>query len=283
MRRAIALGILAAPFVGAQTFNARITGAITDTAQTAVAGAKITIRNIDTNIAKTAASANSGVYSIPLLLPGNYEVTVESPGLEKQVRTGVVLEANQTATLDFVMPVAKLSTSVEVTSEAPLLQSETSSVGTVLDARTIEDFPLVERDVMGALRAIPGVVSSNSVGAARGARNVFDSTFSVAGGRSSTNEVLIDGAANTIGDFNGVVILPPPDSVQELRVETSTYSAEFGRSGGGVVNIVTKSGTNAFHGNLYYYNQNTIFNANTFTGNRFNTPIGRLRRHQYGG
>lgn len=265
----------------AQTFNARITGTITDAAKAAVPAAAVTARNIDTNVRKSVRSDTSGTYDIPLLLPGNWEVTVEAPGLQTQVRKGVLLEASEVVTFDFALPVSAVATAVEVTGDAPLLQTETSSVGTTLESKIIEDYPLPERDVLGALRSIPGVVSN--AGNARGNRNVFDSNFSVAGGRSSFNEVLLDGASNTIGDFNGVVILPSPDSVQELRVETSTYSAEFGRSGGGVVNIVTKSGTNKFHGVLYDYEQNTAFNANSFSSNRFGIPRARLHRHQYGG
>jgi hypothetical protein len=280
------LAVCSALFVScafSQTFNARISGTVTDSSGAPVPRATVTSRNIDQNIKKSAASDDSGIYSIPLLLPGNYEVTVEAKGLQTQIRKDILLEVNQTATLDFTLPVSQVSTAVDVTADVPMLQTETSSVGTTLETKIIEDYPLIERDIMGALKSIPGIITSSQVGAARGSRNVFDSTFSVAGGRSSTNEVLIDGAANTIGDFNGVVILPPPDSVQELRVETSSYSAEFGRSGGGAVNIVTKSGTNKYHGNTYYYHQNTELNANSFTNNRNNLVRPRLRRHQYGG
>jgi hypothetical protein len=166
-------------------------------------------------------------------------------------------------------------------------------MGATLETKLIEQYPLPQRDVMGLVRSLPGIIAGGQVGDARGGRNVFDSTFSVAGGRSSTNEVLLDGAANTIGDFNGVVVVPPQDSVQEFRVETSSYSAEFGRSGGGTVNIVTKSGTNRYHGGLHYYHQNNWLNANSFGNNRLGrrsdnptlavAPRPIVRRHQYGG
>ena len=159
-----------------------------------------------------------------------------------------------------------------------MLQTESSGVGATVETRVLQDFPLIERDIMSLVRAIPGVIANPTVGQARGSRNVFDSEFSVGGGRSSTNEVLLDGSANTIGDFNGVVISPPQDSVQEFRVETSSYSAEFGRSGGGTVNIVTKAGTNQYHGTAYYYHQNDAFNANSFTNNRNGIPRPFLRR-----
>ena len=193
-----------------------------------------------------------------------------------------MLEVNQTVTLDFNLRVSDVTQVVDVTADVPLLQTESSGLGTTLETRIVQDFPLPERDVMGLLRAIPGVITQNGVGGARGSRNVFDSAFSIAGGRNSSNEVLLDGAPNTIGDFNGVVIVPPQDAVLEFRVETSSYSAEFGRSGGGVVNIVTKAGTNQYHGTAYYYHQNDALNANSFLNNRFGVIKPVLRRHLYG-
>ncbi|HWB95077.1 MAG TPA: TonB-dependent receptor [Bryobacteraceae bacterium] len=255
---------------------------MTDSSQASVPNAVITATQVGTNARKSATSDASGIYSIPLLLPGTYEVSVEAGGFEKQVRKDIRLEINQTATLDFTMAVSGVATEVVVTADVPVLQSETSSVGNTIETKLLTQFPLQQRDIMGALVAMPGVVTSSQVGDARGGRNVFDSTFSVAGGRSSTNEVLLDGAPNTVGDFNGVVTVPPQDSVMEMRVETNAYSAEFGRSGGGAVNIVTKSGTNDPHGSAYYYHQNNALNANSFTNNRRGLPRDLVRRHQYG-
>lgn len=266
----------------AQTFTARITGTVTDISKAVVPGATVTVLQVGTNVRKTALTNATGVYTVPLLLPGVYDVFVEAPGLQTQIRKNVSLEVNQAATLDFELPVSQSATAVDVTAEAPLLQSETSGVGTTLETNLIVNFPLAQRDIMGLVRAIPGIVAASGVGDARGGRNVFDSNFSVAGGRTSTNEVLLDGAPNTIGDFNGVVIVPPQDSVQELRVETSSYSAEFGRSGGGTVNIVTKSGSNLLHGTAYYYHQNSALNADGFANNRFGIRRAVVRRHQYG-
>jgi len=207
----------------AQTFTARISGVVKDASDAVVPGAVVTATQVGTNAKRSATSSASGVYNILSLLPGQYEVTLEAQGFQTQVRRDVRLEINQAATLDFTISVAKVATTMDVTAELPLLQSETSGVGTTLERKLIEQFPLAQRDVMGLVRSLPGVIAGGQVGDSRGGRNVFDSTFSVAGGRSSTNEVLLDGAANTIGDFNGVVIVPPQDSVQEFRVETSSY------------------------------------------------------------
>jgi hypothetical protein len=282
-RRIAVLWVLLTAAALSQTFNARLTGSVRDTSEAVVPNATVTATQLTTNVKRTASTNSAGIYDIPLLLPGAYEIRVEAPGLQTQVRREVRLEVNQTATLDFQLGVAQVSTSVEVTAAIPLLQSETSGVGTTIENKLLEQYPLIERDVMGVVRSLPGVISSGNVGQARQSRNVFDANFSVAGGRASTNEMLIDGAVNTTADMNGVIIVPAVDSVQEFRMETSSYSAEFGRSGGGTVNIVTKAGTNQFHGGTYYYHQNTAFNANSFTNNRLGLTRAIVRRNQYGG
>ncbi len=210
--RALAAIVVSLSWVSAQTFNGRITGTITDAAGGLVPGASVSAKQIETNVEKKTTTTGSGSYDIPLLLPGTYEVRAEAPGLQAQVRREVKLEVNQTVTLDFLLRVSDVTQVVDVTADVPLLQTEASGLGTTLETRIVEDFPLPERDVMGLLRAIPGVITQSGVGQARGSRNVFDSAFSIAGGRNSSNEVLLDGAPNTIGDFNGVVIVPPQDA-----------------------------------------------------------------------
>lgn len=265
-----------------QTFTARLSGTVVDPAGAPVAGATITATQTATNAVKKASSGENGAYVIPILPPGDYEVSVEAPGFQKRIQKQVRLEINQSAGLDFSLTLAGVSTEVQVTEEAPLLQTEAGSVGTTVSSQTIDELPLVQRDVMAVVRLAPGVIAKGQVGDARGGRGVFNSNFSVGGGRTSTNEVLLDGAVNTIGDFNGVAFSPPPDSVQEFRVETNSFSAEFGRTGGGAVNIVTKSGGNKYHGTAYYYHQNDFLNANSFVNNRFGIIRPILRRHQYG-
>jgi hypothetical protein len=281
MRIILLTALLAASLI-AQTSNGRIAGTVTDASGAPLPNATITVRQVETNTSVKVHTSAGGVYDAPLLLPGTYELTVEATGLATEIARNIRLEVSSALTVDFHLNVATVATSVEVTAEAPTLQTESSGVGATIETRVIEDFPLIERDIMSLVRLIPGVIANPTVGQGRGSRNVFDSAFSVAGGRSSTNEVLLDGSVNTIGDFNGVVISPPQDSVQEFRVETSSYSAEFGRSGGGTVNIITKAGTNQYHGTAYYYHQNDAFNANSFTNNRNGIARPFLRRHQYG-
>ena len=274
--------LVVAGVLGGQTFTARLTGTVRDQTGAAIAGARVGATQIETNATRSASSGEDGGYNFPILLPGVYEVSVSAVGFQKQVQKQVRLEVNQAVGLDFKLALESVSTEVKVTEEAPLLQTETGSVGTTIGAQTIDELPLVQRDVMAVVRLAPGVVAKSQVGDARGGRGVFNSNFSVGGGRTSTNEVLLDGAVNTIGDFNGVAFSPPPDAVQEFRVETNSFSAEFGRTGGGAVNIVTKSGGNKYHGTAYYYHQNDFLNANSFVNNRFGTRRPVLRRHQYG-
>ncbi|MBL8178975.1 MAG: TonB-dependent receptor [Bryobacterales bacterium] len=278
----LTLLILATLSLHAQTFTARLSGTVKDPTGAPIPDAKVSLTQLETNASKSTQTGESGTFFLPLLLPGNYEIAVEKQGFQLLKQAGIKLEVNQNATLDVSLKLADTATSVDVSAEVPVLQTETGGVGLTLETKTIEEFPLAERNIMALVRTVPGVIARDQVGQSRGGRNVFDSNFSVGGGRTSTNEVLLDGSTNTIGDFNGVVINPPPDSVQEIRVETNAFSAEFGRTGGGVVNVVTKAGTNSYHGAAYYYHQNDAFNANSFVNNRFNTPKPVLRRHQYG-
>ncbi|MBM3787909.1 MAG: carboxypeptidase regulatory-like domain-containing protein, partial [Acidobacteria bacterium] len=156
-----------------QTFNARVVGTVTDSSGGAVPNATATITRVDTQTKRTAMPGPGGLYSIPLLQPGVYEVTLEAAGLQPQTRKDVRLEINHTATLDFVLAVAQAATAVEVSAQLPLIQSETSGVGATLEAKIIEQYPLIERNVMGMLRSLPGVIAAAGVGASRSGRNVF--------------------------------------------------------------------------------------------------------------
>jgi len=267
----------------AQTFTARLAGTVLDPAGAPVAGATVVATQVETNATKSSTTDATGVYAIPILPPGLYEVSVTAAGFQKKIQKQVSLGINQSAALDFGLSLLSVATEIQVNEEAPVLQTEAGNVGTTISSQTIDELPLVQRDVMAVVRLAPGVIAKGQVGDARGGRGVFNSNFSVGGGRTSTNEVLLDGAVNTIGDFNGLAFSPPPDAVQEFRVETNSFSAEFGRTGGGAVNIVTKSGGNKYHGTAYYYHQNDFLNANSFVNNRFGTLRPVLRRHQYGG
>ncbi|MFN7930994.1 MAG: carboxypeptidase regulatory-like domain-containing protein [Blastocatellia bacterium] len=291
----------------AQTITATITGTITDEAKAVIPNAKVTVTAASTGQNKVVTSDNEGRYTIPFLPPGQYRVLIEAAGFAKITRSGVNLEVAQTATLDFSLKVGSATETIEVTSDAPLLTTESSALETTIDNKLIEDLPSAQRSTLAFINQTPGVIDAgfalaqgenlNTNGNAQGPigspgnRNFFDSSFTVGGGQNSTNDVLLDGVSNTVGDFNGVAVNPPPDSIREFKVMAGVFSAEFGRSGGGVVNMVTRAGAKDLHGALYEYFQNGGLNANGWQRNRRgklangNDVLPRIpiKRNQFGG
>lgn len=281
---ALCLAMLLCPSVSAQTITATLNGTITDETGAVVLNAKVTVTAANTGQAKTVTTDSEGRYSVPFLQPGGYSVTVEAQGFAKSVRSGLNLEVAQTATLDLKLKIGSTTDTVDVTSDAPLLATETSALESTIENKLIEDLPSAQRSTLAFINMTPGVIDAgfalaqgenlNTNGNAQGPigspgnRNFFDASFTVGGGQNSTNDVLLDGVSNTIGDFNGVAVNPPPDSVREFKVFSGAFSAEYGRSGGGVVNMITKAGTKKFHGALYEYFQNGGLNANGFQRNR---------------
>ncbi|HXN21815.1 MAG TPA: carboxypeptidase regulatory-like domain-containing protein [Candidatus Dormibacteraeota bacterium] len=263
----------------AQTFTATVSGTVTDPHGAAVAGATVTVTNLSTGVSKTATTDPNGSYIVPLLQPSEYTVTAESAGFEKVARTGIRLEVNQTAEINLQLALGGVNQTVEVSGITPLLVTQQSSIDQTIEQKFIEDLPLADQDIFQFVQLAPGVVSGNPNNPSPigdiGNRNFFDSNFSVNGGKGSTNDVLLDGVANVIGDFNGVGTVPPVGSVQEFKVQSGAYSAEFGRSGGGNINIITKSGGSQYHGTVYEYLQNSALNANGW--NR--KPVANGRNH----
>jgi hypothetical protein len=276
-----------------QTITATITGTVTDPNGAVVPNASVTVTSNETSQAKTVTTDSEGRYTVPFLQPGAYTITVESGGFTKATRSDIKLEIAQTATLDIALTTGAASAVVEVSgATSPLLQTETSQLATTIENKLLEDLPTSNRNIFNFLPYVPGTIdvgaalgnAGGQVGSA-GNRNFFDSNFSVNGGRASSNDILLDGVTNTIGDFNGVAISPPQDSIREFKVQSGVAPADYGRTAGGIVNIATKSGTNKFHGALYEYLQNKALNANGFFRNRNPLTAQRIdtRRNQFGG
>lgn len=271
--------------IHAQTITATLSGTVTDPTGAVVPNAKLTVTASATGQEKTVTADAEGRYIVPFLQPGEYRVTVEAQGFAKTIRSGIRLEVAQSASLDFKLTVGAANDTVEVTGDStPLLATETSALESTIENKLIEDLPSAQRSTLAFINMTPGVIDAgfalaqgenlNTNGNAQGPigspgnRNFFDSSFTVGGGQNSTNDVLLDGVSNTVGDFNGVAVNPPPDSVREFKVYSGAFSAEFGRSGGGVVNMITKAGTKKYHGSLYEYFQNGGLNANGWQRNR---------------
>lgn len=272
--------------VSAQTFTATVTGIITDPQGAAIPGVTVIVTNVATGVKKTATTDANGGYVVPLLQPGEYTVSAEATGFQKVSRSGIRLEVNQTAEINLPMVLTGVTQTLEVSGVTPLLVTEQSSIDQIIEQKFIEDLPLFDQDIFQFAQLAPGVVSGNPNNAAPigdiGNRNFFDSNFSVNGGKGSTNDILLDGVANVIGDFNGVGTVPPVGSVQEFKVQSGAYSAEFGRSGGGNINLITKSGGNKFTATVYEYLQNSELNANGWARNRLGLQRISNRRNHFG-
>ncbi|MEP7037990.1 MAG: carboxypeptidase-like regulatory domain-containing protein, partial [Acidobacteriota bacterium] len=207
----------------AQQITATLTGEVRDQAGAVVPGATVTATSSDTGLSKTSTTGDNGNYTIPFLPPGTYNVTFVKTGFADVTRENIRLEIAQTASINIELGVTAGTVSVNVNSnETPILQTETSNLETTIEQKLIEDLPTADRNIFNFVNLVPGTIDggtavgnpNGAVGSA-GNRNFFDSNFSVGGGRASSNDILLDGVTNTVGDFGGVAISPPQDSIRE--------------------------------------------------------------------
>ena len=273
----------------AQITTATIIGTITDPTGAAVPGASITARNVDTGLSRTAPSGEDGGYRLEFLPVGRYvlEVTATT-GFKKAVRENLVLQLNDTLRVDVSLEVGSVSEEVSVTLAPPEINTSTAELGRTVQSREIENLPLVERNVYTLLDLTPGVQSNNNgVATASATTSNLSLGFpeqrtlingGTDGGTGSVNYYL-DGGNNMTYLRNTGNILPNPDAIQEFRVQTNAYSAEYGRFANGIINVLTKSGTNDFHGSLYEFVRNDKFNANEWNSTLARPPY---RRNQFG-
>ena len=262
----------------AQVTTASILGTVTDHSGGVVPSVTVTATNVETNFTRSAATSEAGQYQIGFLPTGTYRVEINSQGFKRFVREGIVLEINRSARVDPVLEVGAVTESVSVTGDAPLVNTSSAVIGRTVDNTEIINLPLVNRDVYSLLNLTPGVESSVS-GNAFG----FPEQRTMINGSSNqgvgTVNYFLDGGNNTLGLRNTGNTAPNPDAVQEFRVITNSYGAEFGRFAGGVVDVITKSGTNSLHGSLFEFLRNDKLNAKTW-GALTKAP---LRRNQFGG
>lgn len=267
--------------------TAELTGRVMDSSDAVIVDADVTAINVDTGVRRPTTSNELGLYRVRLLPPGNYRVMVQKPGFRPINQSGITLTVDQVARIDFVLQVGPVTETVEVAVSAPLLESESANYGQVVTQRSVEELPLNGRDPMFLITLTPGVSTGSSFDASQAGnnnsgRNWFKTDFSVGGGRNFEQEVLLDGAPNTSSDRNYAIYIPPVDSTQEFKVLANPYSAEYGRTAGAVVSMVTKAGTNEFHGLAYEFHRNSVLDANLFFNNRNNVRRGSFRRHQFG-
>ena len=284
MRLILLLAFLAASAL-AQS-QAQLTGIVRDPAGAVAPNAKVTLLNIATGVEFTAQSNQDGIYRFLSLPPAQYKATCSLAGFKTFERSPVTLQVADIVDLNITLQVGDASERVVVTAQVESLQTQTATVGAVVTTREIESLPLNVRDPLALVGLTPGVTFGANFGNGGGqelGRNFFKSDFNVGGGRSGTQELLLDSAPNTTADVNRGIINPPVDSVQEFKVQTNSYDAEYGRTTGGVVNVVTKSGSNDFHGLAYLFERHSYIEANNWFNNRAGIPNPSFKRHQIGG
>ena len=281
--------LLAVPVaVVAQVTTATIVGTITDPGGAIMPGAQVTARNLDTGLTRTVTSGEDGSYRIEFLPVGNYALEVTTSGFKKAYIGNIALQINDTARVDVSLTVGQVTETVTVTETAPQINTSTSEIGRTIQSAEITTLPLVERNVYALLDLTPGVQSNNNgVAAASTGTSSLVLGFpeqrtlingGTDGGTGSVNYYL-DGGINMTGLRNTGNILPNPDAIQEFRVQTNSYNAEYGRFASGVINVITKSGTNQFHGSVYEFVRNTVFNANDWGSQLARAPF---HRNQFG-
>ncbi|MFN7938199.1 MAG: carboxypeptidase regulatory-like domain-containing protein [Bryobacteraceae bacterium] len=264
-----------------QSFTASLRGTVTDASGAALPGAKIVVTEAERNVAHNTVTDGSGRYSLSALPPGNYDLTVEASGFRKFVQQRFPLLVQQQATIDIQLQVGDLSSTVTVEATAPLLNTTNASLGQVIDNKYMISLPNLGRDSLALVYLTPGVVGS------AGGRGSTNTNFVANGARNSTSDVLVDGVTvTTVEQNSGITDLkykPSVDAVQEFKMQTNFFPAEYGQTGGAVINMVTKSGTNDWHGTGFYFLRHSDFNANSWFANRAGNARPLFRRDQFGG
>jgi hypothetical protein len=283
MTGALLLALLGVTPLRAQVDAGAILGTVTDASGSAVHGATVTLTNEGTNAAISTVTGNDGGYKFTPVKIGSYKLGVTFQGFETIVRPHVAVNVGESVVSDFTLKPGNVTTTVEVTAAAPVLQSQDASVGQVIDSRSVNDLPLNGRNFTFLAQLSAGVNTPQAD--TRG--NAATGAFSANGLRPAQNNYLLDGIDNnsdTVDFLNGTnfVVLPPVDAVEEFKVQTSDFSAEFGRSGAAVLNATIKSGTNEFHGDVWEFFRNDKLDAADFFENAHQVPKGELRQNQFG-
>jgi len=259
----------------AQTSTGTLQGQVRDATGAAVPDAKVTVTNSRTGVSSERLTNAEGRYVLPYLLPGDYNIAVEKAGFRKFTRSNVKVDVQQVRTIDVDLVVGEVATVVEVQGAPPPLESSTSTLATVIENKRILDLPLNGRNPFALATLTPGVIPGGG------------STPWISGGRNATSEITIDGTSVILPEnnvsINDLAYTPSVDAVQEFSVLTNALSAEYGRTGGGVINVATRSGTNDLHGTLFEFLRNSELDANNFFSNRARISRRAFQRNQFGG
>jgi len=280
------LMVLLPPTVFGQSFQASVSGIVTDPTGAVVPNVKITAADTERGASFSTMANQDGVYVINNLIPSKYTITAEAPGFQTHQVNSFPLAAKQEAIVNITLRLGTTNQTVEVQGEAQMVDPSNATLGGVVNNKAIIDLPLVNRNVLTLMAIEPGVSPSTPNNYQS---NFFTSAirYSFNGGLESTSDFQLDGVSilnqSDIPGIMGLTMVPSVDGVDEMRVQTNNYSSVYGRSGGGITTMVTKSGTNTFHGNLFEFMRNNALNANNFFSNRSGAQIAPLHMHQYGG
>jgi hypothetical protein len=275
--------ILAASSLQAQVDTGTILGTVRDSTGAIVPGAKVTISNEGTSFTQSTTTSSSGNYVFTPLRIGAYTVEVQQPGFKTQRKTGQQLNIQQQLVVDFILSPGEVTTTVDVSAQAPVLQTESGSVGQVIGSQSVNDLPLNGRNYTFLARLTTGVNAGQPEGRGLNANGWFEAN----GTRADQNNYLLDGIdnnSNSVDFLSGAayVLKPPIDAIAEFKLQTNSFSAEFGRAGGAVLNASLKSGTNEFHGSLWEFLRNDALDAADFFQNATGSKKGAFRQNQFG-
>lgn len=281
--RLIALVLAVMAPLAAQTFTAAVAGVAKDGSGALIAGAAVAMTNIENGVVQRAVTNEAGLYRFIDLPPARYRLEVSAPGFKKFVRESVTLQVADRLNLDVVLQLGDLATEVTVTTEAPVIETGTPDFSQLVDRRSMEELPLESRNVLKLASLTPGFVEGTNFDNPTQAPGFFYSDFKIGGGRSLTHALLLDGAPSEGPDRGYGLFIPPVDSTQEYKVLGNAFSAEYGRTSGAVINMITKSGTNKYHGTAYVFVRNSVFDANNFFSNRAGMAKPDFGRSESGG
>jgi hypothetical protein len=277
----LALGVVlsACTLVQGQSTYGSIMGSITDPSGAAIADAQVTLTNLGTTETRTQPTSADGLYSFVNLIPGNYRIEVQKPGFKRITQEPVVVQVQQTSKIDIALPIGQATETVEVTSETPLLQAETSSLGQVVEQRKANELPLNGRNIYNLITVSPGAVAQGQAGGSPVGPNPFGwGNYQVGGSFGNESAEYLDGQPLNIGYINLPIVIPTQDSIGEFKVQYNDLGADWGKFSGGVINLSTKSGTNQLHGEAHEYFRNKVLNSKGF----FETTIPPYVQNQYG-
>ena len=252
-------------FVQGQSTYGSITGLVTDPSGAAIGDARVTLTNLGTAEKRIQPTGSDGLYSFVNLIPGNYRIEVEKAGFKRITQEPVVVQVQQSSKIDVALPIGQATETVEVTSETPLLQSETSSLGQVVEQRKANELPLNGRNIYSLAAVAPSVIPQGNTTGSPVGKNPFDfANYQIGGSFANQSAEYLDGQPLNIGYINLPLLTPTQDSIAEFKVQYNNLGPEWGKFSGGVINLSTKSGTNKFHGSAYEYLRNKVFNSNEY-------------------